>query len=336
MSGILGGLIASLKKLVTFSFQNETAAVTNTVQRAIGYADFAGSPRWVMTHIGTSTTSSGTTYAHSTTGLTSSWTTASLPTSSTWGSIMVNETGTRMVISSGYINQPGAVVSYTSNGTTWTNANLPATGSHVGKFLNGTYMLTNRNTSNNVLWSTTAETGSWTTATVAAVSTLRSLSYGNVGGTDVYIIATTDAGGLCYRSTNRTTWSSVSLPIASAHTDVEFMNGTFVMVRAASTSTSYVYSNNGGTTWSTATFPAAPGNVTNTRIAASQVAGVFIMVFGAGTYSTSRDGITWSTPVSLATMTAGRIWDYAESPTRGILLATSDGAASGTYRRSEL
>lgn len=329
MSGVLGGLIGSLKKLITLNFVEQAVPTTTFVKREVAWAgNLSGNGYFIMVYPGTSTTSSGTRYAYSTTGATGSWTESNLPSSVTWGTTLANGAGTRVLVIAGWINQSSNVSAYTDNGTTWTAQTMPSSASWTGKTINGTFYCTNRSTSNNFAYSTTGATGSWTTATVAAVTTLRDIA-GTPSGTFV-IVGTSN---VLYRSTNLTSWSANTTNIITNLTGVEYGNGVFVAV--APNLTAYRYSTDDGLTWTAGAFPSLTANVTTVLVAFSQVAKKFIMVLANGNVATSDNGVTWTTS-SLATMTTGRIYGYAESPTAAVLMGTNNGEASSRYFRSTL
>jgi hypothetical protein len=163
----------------------------------------------------------------------------------------------------------------------------------------------------------------WTNAAISGGSSENSaIAYGNIGGTDYFVIVSGYATGsqtASYSTNAGSTWTSgTTLPSSDLWSDVAFGNGRFVAIAGgtAGTSTAAAYSTN-GTTWTAATLPGAAANWNK-------------VVYGGGAFTAfaynsnrtaySTDGTTW---VEGSTLSSTANWAAAAyGNDRNAVLAT--------------
>jgi hypothetical protein len=171
-------------------------------------------------------------------------------------------------------------VAYSTNGITWTDTTMPATGSWVSPaFGDGQFVSVDPSTAD-AAYSTNGIT--WTEATLPASGNWVAVTYG--GGE---FVAITGLGAVAY-STNGITWSSASMPSGDSGWDsLAYGNGEFVSV--ADQNGDAAYSAN-GITWTAATIPAYGAS------SVTYGAGNFVALGGSspGSGMYSSNGISWT------------------------------------------
>jgi len=244
-------------------------------------------------------TSQSTTAASSTDGLT--WTLRTITASQYWNSVAYG--GGKYVAVSGADGSLSQNSAYSTNGITWTSANMPTDLNSNGnpwysvtygngKFVavSGTYNFIyfgpptftptpTQQQSNFGAYSTDGIT--WSSMSLPTSTDWRSLAFGN----GVFVAVPYDGSTTAASSTDGITWTTRTLSTADSYFTVAYGNGIFV----ATANTNAVTSTN-GITWTTRTLPASKYFH---RLAYGN--GLFVTVARNSTAAaTSTDGITWT------------------------------------------
>ena len=195
------------------------------------------------------------------------------------------------------VSRGGATASYSTNGTTWTTATLPAstnwTSVAYGKISGVGYWVAIATGGTDAAYSTDGI--SWTAATLPASANWTAVTYGN----GRFVAIATGSTSAAF-STNGTSWSSMGvLPASTTWSDVNYGGGTFFAVATGGTGFQGAYSTN-GTTWTASTMPSSGDWVSvaygNSRFVAIATGGT-----GAGY---SLNGTTWTA----ATLPSSSTW----------------------------
>lgn len=313
MTGILGGLIGSFKKL--FGWRYGSLVDTRRWQTA-AYADLANGKYFAF---GASDSGNAMTlYKYSNDGET--WTDGTLP-----ASIRVRASATDGTTLCIFVDTDSNVYT-TANGTTWTSRTR---GSYTARqaIWDGTYFLcvTTNTSTDGLLYSTPSDLGSW-----------NNIDVGNGGfsiaydGSSRYVVMSATSTATHRTNTSNPTvaanWSDITLPAASNWVDVVYGNGIWVAMRF--NSSSYATSTN-GTTWTSRTLPFTQPNGYNRTLFYD---GNFYTYDATNTRMyKSSDGINWSidTTLTLTTTVILGAYGWAVGPNKviGVGLAT---ASSGT------
>lgn len=294
MSGVLAGLIASLKSGIVWLLGT---LPVSWFWKAATYAPLTNGSFFAFG--ATTNTGTSSTYYYSADG--DSWTSGSLPAA----------TIPRWAIASSsrvVLGTSGTIGYYTDNGTTWTSTTIfSASAIPQDGLWDGTRFIfvTNNTTTNGLAHSTTG--ASWTRYDVGNGG--QSIAF---DGSSTYVVVLNSATGRINTTdiTSSAAWSNITLPSASNWTSVRH-NGS-IWVAGIANSTSYATSTN-GTTWTSRTLPAVlSGTGTAIRPKMEVRDGKFYYLNLSGTTATpysSLDGINWTAENTVSTdLTAITCW----------------------------
>ena len=245
MTGILGGLVGSLRKLGQIWSRGDFGA-TLRPYTAGAYAPLSAGKYFLFTAGNLDTGSTRNDYYYSNDGI--SWTAGTLPSNTGISAAAYN--GTTLLIVSGYFSSVSDAAWTTTNGTTWTarDTGTASANRHTSAIWDGTrFLVTGTNGSANLRHSTDG-------ATWAEINISGDMNDVAFNGTSTYIaqthLATTGTKSGAYICTSNptvaTNWSSFTFPSSQRWSRTIFGNG--VWIAFANNSTSYATSNN-GTTW---------------------------------------------------------------------------------------
>jgi hypothetical protein len=196
-----------------------------------------------------------------------------------WSSITYGN-GIWIAVTKG-INNDGEIVNYSTNGTDWIQYPIPSGGWTSVKYADGKFVAVSKDSK----VATSADGISWTLGTIPAAE-YTSVTYGNG-----HWVAVASGGTSAARSSNGTTWSSITLPEGADWSDIAYGKGVFVAVSQGDSSTANVaYSTNLGVSWALASVPGGAKSIAygNNR---------FVILSGgyAGATNTfiSFNGVSW-------------------------------------------
>lgn len=228
----------------------------------------------------------GTTLAVSSTGL--NWTTTELPLTpggtATWSGIAYGNSYW-VIIASGNSGGAGSRVLYSnSNLATWKSSSLPANAAWTYLTYGNGYFVAITNNSATVAYSLT-NGASWVAGSGLPSQSWRGLAYGK----DKFVaVATGSATGS--RSSDGSTWTSITLPRVDTWSAIAFGNGRFVVI--SSTLSKPVYSFD-GITWYTGLY-----NIRGTHLTYGN--GIFVATDpDASIVYYSEDGLSWTRSVAV-------------------------------------
>lgn len=303
------------------TFVSQSIGIT-AVKRSVEYLASAG--YFLVQTPSTTSSGSGDIYRYSSTGQTGSWSSGSMPSSRIWGSMGASPT--RLLAVAGFINTTSNFGAFTENGLTWTTTTMPSIQSWAGSYLNGYYVFVSRATSNQLAYSTTGESGSWSTNTIrAATSGLRAPAYGN----GVYLVPDIGSARMMRATSISGSWSSTTLPQLGNWSAPAYYNGVWVAILP--NLTTYAYSFDDGSTWTGMTLPERPGNAYPVEVFASTYFQGFFYAAASGQIWYSSDGVTWTSKGTPIAETEGRSYGWAESPSAVVFLVSAAGDTSEEY-----
>lgn len=278
MTGILGALLGSFKKLFSWSVQS----ITNQVYTSALYANLSGGKYFAF---GLGATGAATqAYQYSTDGIT--WSSGTIPTSSSlWVASATN--GSRIVVARSN-NTLGAY--YSDNGTTWTaSAAFPTSFVPKQMLWDGTRFIVT-GAVNSHYYSTTGET--WSTSTGGGSQGV------GFDGTSRYVSTRAVSTTIAVTTTSfPTNWVTITMPTSGIWVSPVYGNGIWVVGRLGGSGT-YATSSN-GTTWTSRTMPSGLSEATSDIYTKIVFANGNFYYYYLDTLYSSADGINWVTVVSI-------------------------------------
>lgn len=288
MSGILAGLIGSLKK-----------AALSWTERSLGVSRFwldgtyAFGQYWLTGNATSPATGTSSTFLTSADGI--SWSTTSGPATANIRHFATNGT---TLIAAGYQN----LGYFTTDGIDWSAASGDGWGGPTDAIWDGTRFIVS-GTSSGIWYSTTG--ASWTA--VASGTAHSALGY---DGTGVWIALNNATSATHKRTTTPTSgpWTDITFPSSNDWCGVAYANGLFLA--NAETGTGYATSPD-GTTWTARTFPetisAGAGTATRPRIGVHN-SKFYLQGGTTGNIYSSSDGVTWVTEATGLTPAVAIVW----------------------------
>lgn len=250
MSGVLGGLIGSLKASAPpVTFSAGTLATTLFYTTAI-YAPVTNGNYFAFG--GENAANPTATYNYSSNG--TSWVAANLPSSINSRATAFN--GSRIVLGTASVGGY-----WSDNGTTWTGTSMPGTSvaKSEGLWDGSRYVFSGTSGTTSIIYSTDTGGTSWASYANISANSLGfdgSNAYIAVNATNTASINTTDI-------TSAAAWSNITLPSSINWTSIKH-NGS-IWVAAAGGSSTYATSTN-GTTWTSRTLPFLMSGAASTSV----------------------------------------------------------------------
>jgi uncharacterized delta-60 repeat protein len=236
--------------------------------------------------------------AYSTDGIT--WTATTLPSAGNWNSLAYGN-GKFVAIRPSFnvpVNTEDGVIfvssykaAYSTDGITWTETQLPATGSWLSvTYGDGKFVAIARYSSTSA-YSTDGIT--WTAGTMPNAQSWQQVTYGN----GKFVALINDSTSFAY-SSNGITWTLGSMPYSYENwSQIAYGDGKFVALINNSSKSAYSLD---GVSWTASSMPSSQswGAITYGD-------GKFVaLAYGSTTTAYSTDGITWTT----STITAAAGW----------------------------
>jgi len=316
MTGILGGLIGSFKKAISWV----TGTITNQVYLTAVYAPLTNGSYFAFG--GSSTLGNTTAYRYSTDG--SSWSAGTLPVSSIFRGSATNGSVIFVTASSTTTHY------YSTNGTTWTAVVATAASSTpVSALWDGTrWILPRGSAASPGLYYKTDITSAtaWSTNNPAAGA----INYVAYDGTSRHIATFSSlASSLATTTTFPTGWASATLPSSANWVSPVFGNGIWLVMQPGSAS--YATSTN-GTTWTSRTLPSQFSESSNENAIKMIFDNDAFYYYYLDNIYKSGDGINWITEKTVTGGTLDNANAWAVSSTKIVILgAESETAGATTY-----
>lgn len=332
MTGILGGLIATYKKIVR-AVTWTTRSMSETIwPRGVAYFEVSGL-YYIVGQKGTSGNELTTNiYTRSSNGTT--WADSTFPSSIRAG--RVDTSPTKIIVMSGgsdnIINNSDTIAFTSTNGTTWTSSTTTRSQAiYDSQVVGETFYYVGTGgrvmyTSNGTTWNETALRSGVTSEGLAVIK------YEN----GLWVIMREDATSTYYTTTGDITdvdgWTARTLPASITAGCLTYGAGLWLLTRNGSTT---YYTSPDAITWTSRTLPLATR--TKTKVGYGNDLFFYFSTTGSGTNGSVRvssDGISWSNALTITDLSSR---DWAVGPTQiigagvDVSSATTTQAIGGSY-----
>lgn len=315
MTGILGGLIGSLSRILSWISGTMSNALSHT---AAAYAPLSNGSFFAFGAAANNITNPTNLYNYSTDGL--SWSSGTLP--STIQARAAASNGSRVVVAS-----TTNTAFRSDNGTTWTTTGSMGNGiiKTEGLWDGSRFVFATSTSSSGIVYSTDGD--NWNIYANAIASGI------GFDGVNTYITVNQNSSTARINTTNITSfaaWSNITLPSGIAWSSIKH-NGS-IWVAAAGNSSSYATSVD-GVSWTARTLPATlTGSGTAIRPKMAVFQGRFYYLNTSSPnfriYS-SADGINWTLDATVSsTLAAAQAWAVSPISLIGFGMATSTNGSS--------